>query len=107
MYEYHCEKCGKNFDVEQRMVDDALTIHDECGGPVVKVFSSAGIVLKGSGFYKTDARSQSGSSKSSTKTSTEKSSSDKKADAPAPAKKESAPAAAPEKKASQPSNNSQ
>lgn len=67
-YEYMCHKCGQHFDVEQRMVDDPLTTHDECGGQVVRVFSSAGIVLKGSGFYKTDARSGSASKKSSKKT---------------------------------------
>lgn len=39
------------------MTDDALTIHEECGGDVKKVFSSVGIVWKGAGFYKTDTRS--------------------------------------------------
>ncbi|MFN8015958.1 MAG: FmdB family zinc ribbon protein [Acidimicrobiia bacterium] len=60
-YEYHCNKCGDNFEVEQRMTDDALTTHEICGGELVKVFSSAGIVLKGSGFYKTDNKTKSSS----------------------------------------------
>ncbi len=87
IYEYHCEKCGKNFDVEQRMVDDALTVHDECGGAVVKVFSSAGIVLKGAGFYKTDTRSPSGS-KSAAKTTADKP--EKKTESAAPAQEKPA-----------------
>ncbi len=57
IYEYKCNQCGEHFDIEQRMTDDPLTTHDNCGGVLSKVFSSAGIVLKGSGFYKTDARS--------------------------------------------------
>lgn len=56
VYEYVCENCGDHFDIEQRITDDALTTHEKCGGKLSKVFSSAGIVLKGSGFYKTDSR---------------------------------------------------
>ena len=55
-YEYRCNECGDHFEVEQRMTDDALVTHDKCGGKLSKVFSSAGIVLKGSGFYKTDGK---------------------------------------------------
>lgn len=61
-YEYHCNKCETNFEVEQRMTDDALKVHEDCGGDLVKVFSSVGIVWKGGGFYKTDARSKSSTS---------------------------------------------
>lgn len=66
IYEYQCKKCGDHFEVEQRMTDDALKTHDQCGGDVVKVFSSAGIVFKGSGFHKTDARKKTASATSST-----------------------------------------
>ena len=65
-YEYRCNECGDHFEVEQRMTDDALVTHDKCGGKLSKVFSSAGIVLKGSGFYKTDARQGSTDKKSKT-----------------------------------------
>ncbi|HQZ14245.1 MAG TPA: zinc ribbon domain-containing protein [Acidimicrobiia bacterium] len=64
-YEYRCQECGEHFDVEQRMTDDALTTHDSCGGKLSKVFSSAGIVLKGSGFYKTDTRNSNNAAKAS------------------------------------------
>jgi len=56
-YEYRCAKCGRHFDVYQSFSEDPLTTHEECGGKLNKVLSPAGIVLKGSGFYKTDSRS--------------------------------------------------
>ena len=69
-YEYRCAKCGRHFDVYQSFSEDPLTKHEECGGKLNKVLSPAGIVLKGSGFYKTDSRS---GSKRSHERSTEKS----------------------------------
>ena len=36
------------------MTDEPLTICPECGGLIRRVFYPAGIVFKGSGFYKTD-----------------------------------------------------
>ena len=62
-YEYRCAKCGRHFDVYQSFSEEPLKKHPECGGKVVKVLSPAGIVLKGSGFYKTDNRNGRGSSK--------------------------------------------
>ena len=63
-YEYRCAKCGKHLEVYQSFSEAPLTKHEKCGGKLTKVLSAAGIVLKGSGFYKTDNRS---SSKGSTK----------------------------------------
>jgi putative FmdB family regulatory protein len=54
MYEYHCSKCGKNFDVLQRFSDPPLTTHEECGGAVERVLSAPAFQLKGSGWYATD-----------------------------------------------------
>jgi putative FmdB family regulatory protein len=71
-YEYRCAKCEQHFDVYQSFSETPLTKHEGCGGKLTKVLSPAGIVLKGSGFYKTDNRS---SSKSSSKKSTESTSS--------------------------------
>ena len=62
-YEYACTKCGHQFEIVQSFSDDALTTCPECGGSLRKVFGSVGIVFKGRGFYKNDAR---GSSKSTT-----------------------------------------
>lgn len=41
------------------MIDDPLEVCPECGGHIRRVFFPAGIVFKGSGFYKTDHRSSS------------------------------------------------
>ncbi len=53
-YEYLCQACSHRFEQWQHMTDDALTICPECGGHIRRVFFPAGIVFKGSGFYKTD-----------------------------------------------------
>src|SRR5579862_3847829 len=60
-YEYRCAKCGEELEVFQTFAETPLTKHKGCGGKLAKVLSPAGIVLKGSGFYKTDNRSSSGS----------------------------------------------
>jgi len=60
-YVYRCAKCGEQIEAFQSFSDAPLTKHTDCGGKLSKVLSAAGIVLKGSGFYKTDNRS--GSSK--------------------------------------------
>jgi predicted nucleic acid-binding Zn ribbon protein len=44
-------------EVYQRFSDEPLTECGVCGGPLRKVFHPAGILFKGSGFYKTDSRS--------------------------------------------------
>jgi putative FmdB family regulatory protein len=64
-YEYACSKCGEHFEVYQTFSDAPLKRHDDCGGQLQKVFAPVGIVLKGSGFYKTDSRSGSKSKSSS------------------------------------------
>ena len=56
-YEYRCAKCGEDLEVFQSFSEAPLTKHKGCGGKLAKVLSPAGIVLKGSGFYKTDNRS--------------------------------------------------
>lgn len=62
-YEYRCAKCGEDLEVHQSFSEKALTKHAGCGGKLTKVYSAVGIVLKGSGFYKTDNRSSSGRAK--------------------------------------------
>ena len=62
-YEYACKECGEHVEVVQSFKDDPLTECPACGGPLRKVFSPVGIVLKGSGFYKTDSRAATGGSK--------------------------------------------
>ena len=59
-YDYRCAKCGEDLEVYQSFSEAPLTRHKGCGGKLSKVLSPAGIVLKGSGFYKTDNRSSNG-----------------------------------------------
>lgn len=54
IYEYECKSCGVRFERKQSMSDEPVSICPECGGPVRKLFFPAGIIFKGSGFYKTD-----------------------------------------------------
>jgi putative FmdB family regulatory protein len=56
VYEYACKSCGEHIEVSQSFKDEPLTTCAVCGGPLRKVFNSIGIVLKGSGFYRTDSR---------------------------------------------------
>ena len=65
-YSYRCTVCGNEFDIKQSFSDEALTVCDQCGGALRKLFSSVGVVFKGSGFYRTDSRSTSTSSSAST-----------------------------------------
>jgi putative FmdB family regulatory protein len=64
-YQYVCTDCGEPLEVVQKFSDDALTECPDCGGRLRKVFSAAGIIFKGSGFYRTDSRG-SGKSPSTT-----------------------------------------
>jgi putative FmdB family regulatory protein len=55
-YQYLCELCGHRFDIFQHFADAPLTTCPNCSGPIHRVLFPAGIVFKGSGFYKTDSR---------------------------------------------------
>lgn len=55
-YEYLCESCGHRFEVLQHIADAPLTTCPNCSGHIHRVLFPAGIVFKGSGFYKTDSR---------------------------------------------------
>ena len=55
-YQYACTECGGQLEAVQKFTDEPLTVHEDCGGRLRKVFSPVGIVFKGSGFYKTDSR---------------------------------------------------
>ncbi|HLZ63913.1 MAG TPA: FmdB family zinc ribbon protein [Ktedonosporobacter sp.] len=53
-YEYLCQTCSHRFETWQKMTDEPLTVCPECGNHIRRVLFPAGIVFKGSGFYKTD-----------------------------------------------------
>lgn len=76
LYTYRCDNCGVQFDRQQSFSDPPLTRCPECNKKTLrKVYTPVGIVFKGSGFYATDHRSPSGTSRSSS--SNEKSSHEK------------------------------
>jgi putative FmdB family regulatory protein len=56
-YQYACTECGEQLEAVQSFSDPALTECPACGGKLRKVFSSVGVVFKGSGFYRNDSRS--------------------------------------------------
>jgi putative FmdB family regulatory protein len=58
-YEYACRDCGEHLEVVQSFTDDPLRVCGACGGALRKVFSAAGIIFKGSGYYVTDSRKKS------------------------------------------------
>ena len=58
-YEYVCSKCDQHLEVYQSFSEEPLKRHSGCGGKLTKVLGSVGIVLKGSGFYRTDNASSS------------------------------------------------
>ena len=63
-YAYACTACGHAFEIVQSFSDDSLSVCPECEGRLRKVFSSVGVVFKGSGFYRNDARAGAKSSSS-------------------------------------------
>jgi putative FmdB family regulatory protein len=74
-YQYACTSCGHQLEAVQSFSDDPLTVCPACEGKLRKLFSSVGIVFKGSGFYRTDSRKGSESKSEAATTSTESSTS--------------------------------
>ncbi len=68
-YEYECHACHQRVEAVQKFSEPALTVCPLCGGELRKVFSSVGIVFKGSGFYKNDSRTTKSTATSATSTS--------------------------------------
>jgi putative FmdB family regulatory protein len=62
-YQYACTACGHELEAVQSFSDESLTECPTCEGRLRKVFGSVGVVFKGSGFYRTDSRSESASGK--------------------------------------------
>jgi putative FmdB family regulatory protein len=62
-YEYQCEKCGHEFEREQRITDDPIKTCPKCKAPKAKrLISATSFVLKGGGWY-SDLYSSSGAKK--------------------------------------------
>jgi putative FmdB family regulatory protein len=65
-YQYACTDCDHAFEQVQSFSEDSLTTCPQCEGRLRKVFNAVGVVFKGSGFYRTDNRSDSKSSSATT-----------------------------------------
>jgi len=67
IYAYRCDECGFPKDVLQKISDPVLTTCLSCNKPAFKKqVTAAGFQLKGSGWYVTDFRGNSGSVANST-----------------------------------------
>ena len=96
-YEYVCSKCDQHLEVYQSFSEEPLKRHSGCGGKLSKVLGSVGIVLKGSGFYRThnassSRRSAERSESSSSTSESSSSSSDSKSDSSSSTKPDAKPA---------------
>ncbi len=98
-YQYSCTDCGHAFEQFQSFSEDSLTVCPQCEGRLRKVFNAVGVVFKGSGFYRTDNRSDAKSSSTASSGSSgssdsgTSSSSSTTTESAAPAKKSDSPAA--------------
>lgn len=55
-YQYACTDCDHAFEQVQKFTESSLTTCPQCEGRLRKVFNAVGVVFKGSGFYRTDSR---------------------------------------------------
>jgi len=68
IYEYQCEKCGKVFEMWQKVSDEAPRACPKCKGrKITKLISHTSFQLKGTGWYATDYGKKSGGNSSGLK----------------------------------------
>lgn len=53
-YGYECTLCGAEFEVQQSITAEPLSVHDGCGGALRRRVYPVGIVFKGPGFHVND-----------------------------------------------------
>jgi putative FmdB family regulatory protein len=63
IYSYKCDNCGEVFDKLGKVGENGKVKCVECKSDTQRVFSPVGIIFKGSGFYSTDYKSESKSTK--------------------------------------------
>jgi putative FmdB family regulatory protein len=85
-YRYECERCGAVHEIFHSMTDQTARTCPNCGGNLVRhVGGAGGVILKGSGFHRTDYRS--GASKAAAKADGQKADGEKaKPSGPEPSK---------------------
>lgn len=67
IYEYECRKCGGHLEVMQKISDEPLKKHKNCGGKLEKKWSLSGFQFKGEGWYVTDYSAKKSETKEETK----------------------------------------
>jgi putative FmdB family regulatory protein len=84
LYEYECKACETRFERMQPVTDPPITECANCGsGPVRRIFHPVGVIFKGSGWYITDSRKSSPTSKSDSTDKSDKSDSSASSSEPA------------------------
>jgi len=64
IYEYECGHCRHRFEVRQGFHDKPQAECPQCQGRGRRIFQPSPIIFKGSGFYVTDSRKNTGEEKS-------------------------------------------
>jgi putative FmdB family regulatory protein len=54
IYEYRCDKCGREFEEWQKFSDQPVDHCSHCGGHTHRLISQSTFILKGTGWYVTD-----------------------------------------------------
>ncbi len=83
IYDYQCQKCGHEFEREQRIVEDPIKTCPACKAPKAKrLISKTSFVLKGGGWYNDlySSASSSGDSASKSESKSDAKSDDKSSD---------------------------
>ena len=89
IYGYRCTNCGHQLEVLQRVSDAPLKVCPQCQGNMTKVVYAAGVIFKGSGFYKTDYKASGASSSANGSSSAAEGKSEGKSESKAESKPES------------------
>ena len=86
IYEYHCNACGHEFEVMQKITDRPIKKCEACGKLKAKrMISQTSFILKGSGWYVTDYKGKKPSDNGTkSKTSESDTSSSEKSTSPPP-----------------------
>jgi len=89
LYDYRCHRCGRTFEVRQKFSDEALTVHEECGGELERLISAPALQFKGSGWYVTDYKNNGGATASNGGSGSAESKSESKTESKSETKSES------------------
>jgi putative FmdB family regulatory protein len=75
-YDYQCRSCGTVTELIHSILEAGPTTCEKCGGELRRVLFPAGIIFKGSGFYRNDSRAGTAGSSGGTSGEAPKSKSD-------------------------------